>query len=329
MRSKGLFNKRRDGANLKSNLLLAGAAVLLLMAGLLMWREVAESNKLAYNGNQLLVGPEAPEGLMTIPTHEAVEFSGVAQDEILGLRSVEVERYQVLMATNYEPFQPIFRRLQDKGAWFSEFGFFYLGQTEGSTKGASALSSSILTPFQLLVPMFWGVSIWTEGNLKWNRKDFKPDVILSKNVPMRPAAGVVLWNAREARGEITYALSDFVTAVGPYLTTPLRFEDVNFGISAYNARDLNLSYVYLNPADSVGVVGVKQRPIALQITNYFDYITDLCGSVAGCNHERNAPAPLDTIKVVSLPASASFKLWREMPSSVDAPPDFTYTIRIE
>jgi hypothetical protein len=243
------------------------------------------------------------------------------------MRKSAVEQHAELVQGEYLPSDAVFGRLRDRAEWFSELGFFVKGQGEQSTAGTSYLSTGLLAPFQLVIPTFWGGSIWGDGKLKW-----KPEVLANPeshhHLPLHPKPLPLSWNRSSSSAFVYWQVGRFLEEVNPFLHTPVTLNDLDFGVSLYNARDFNLRYVSLDLARSNGIEAPKFKGEAILIKEHFSFSDKVCGNAKGCNHIRNIEPQLDTITIRELPAVATFVFWKKVPSGADSP-DFTYTITLE
>jgi hypothetical protein len=278
--------------------------------------------------NALLLGYGAPADPVIFEPVTPISLSGLSKEKILELRVAAVNKYSQLIKGKYVPSDWVFGRIQDGAGWFGIQQFFLTGKGEGSTTGPSYLSSTVLSPFQLVIPTFWGLSIWADTNLKW-----KPEVVANPSViqaiPYQPTAGAVVWNASAARAEVTWLVQKFLEESEYYLQTPLHIGNIDFGVSLVNAMDMNFKYVTLDLQNSSGVAAPRQGDPASPISEYFGYSKGTCGNKEGCNHFWNLTPPLDTITVHHLPAVATFKLWYQKPAATSDQGDFTFVVNLE
>lgn len=303
---------------------LCAAATLLLLLVVFFYddRFTPEPNR-----NTLAMSGGMNSGVTVIESAAPISFGGIGREEVLAKRIVAVNRHSELLGGEYRPSDAVFGRLKDRSEWFSESGFFIKGRGEQSTVGVSYLSTGVLSPYQLVIPTFWGASIWGDGKLKW-----KPEVLSQPesfpDLPLHPKSLSLNWDRSSSNAYIYWQIGKFLEEVAPYLQKPLSLEDLDFGVSLYNARDFNLRFVSLDLARSSGIDAPKFSGQAVRISEHFSFSDTVCGVAKGCNHIRNVVPELDTILVRQLPAVATFLLWKKAPQPSQQP-DFTYTITLE
>jgi hypothetical protein len=98
-----------------------------------------------------------------------------------------------------------------------------------------------------------------------------------------------------------------------------------FDLVAYNARDMNLNYIYLSLSDSLNLAPyvVAESPFAIA---HFIHRGGSCGYPGDCNNVSPPTPELDSIRITALPARAHIWLWANAPQSVEQPPDMTFII---
>ena len=112
--------------------------------------------------------------------------------------------------------------------------------------------------------------------------------------------------------KVVFDITSHIRELNLYTRAPLISSHVDFGISAYNARDLGYRFMKFSKEQSLKVNTVK-GDIAEYITDHFRFSKSLCG--VGCNHYTNQHPRFDSFTVEGLPATATFYLWKDKPSN--------------
>jgi hypothetical protein len=199
------------------------------------------------NRNALAIGQRARASDLDIAIQPPAELDFKSKAEVLESRKAAVLRYPHLISGDYEPSDAVFGQIEDHRPWWGITGHFYLGPGERSIEGPAEEARFLLNPHLLVAVEFdglfysWDTRRIAEGDLR--RPDF----------PFYCEAGQLRWSPREARAEVTYDVSQCLARTNPWTTKPLGLAEAYFSLIAYNARDMNLNYIYVSYPDSRNV----------------------------------------------------------------------------
>lgn len=252
-----------------------------------------------------IIFPENSEET-TISIYSSAKLSGLSLEQILKLRSETIKESSRFLKAEYEPSEIVFSRIKNNEAWYGKDAFYKDGPSIHAGEGISVVSSGILNPFILLVPEFWGLTHWGNGNVKWKDDVTVPEKIYSA------APKILTINALTKEIKVVFDISSHITELNLYTRAPLNSSHVDFGVSAYNARDLGFRFMKFSKEQSLKVNTVK-GDVAEYITDHFRFSKSLCG--VGCNHYTNQHPRFDSFAVESLPATATFYLWKDKPEN--------------
>jgi hypothetical protein len=278
--------------------------------------------------NELALGRKAKGSQFTsIPIEGLRAFNGITIEQLYKMRSEAANRCQNLLSDTYEPSDAIFGMCESRKPWWGIVGMELYGPGNKASEGPSKESAYILNPYRLVSAevsnskAFGGSEIQTI----WNPKAMTPADQHNPPFPLIWESGPVQFNAARAAAQVTYEVSSFnqkALKYGKYLFNPRPI--MHFSLIAYNARDFNYHFIYLDPQNSLNV-----RPWppgrTVEITQFL-HCGGSCGCSGGCNNMSPFIAELDHNTLLKLPARASFKLWNEEPPSVGVPADFTFII---
>ncbi len=259
------------------------------------------------NNNALAIGDRAKVESISVMIQPPIELDTLTKEEVLGLRNQEVYRYPELLYSGYQPYSGVFGEIVDGLPWWGVAGQFYYGQGEQSIEGPSEESRFILNPFLLVAAEPCG------GFDK---------IRVSEEVVRRPGflfycpAQQLIWEPENAHAEVTYSAS---------CVSQLNYSC--FDLIAYNARDLNLNYIYVSYDTSLNISKASRPDHAYAIPQYI-HQGDSCGYPGGCNNMSPATPEIDGLSVVGLPARVEIWLWKEKPESLETSPDMIFSIRI-
>lgn len=277
------------------------------------------------NTNALALGANARVDELDIPINPPMEFDGLTRADIYALRSEAVNTHADLLAADYTPSAGVFGEIIDGKPWWGMIGQWYHGPGSDSTRGASEESRYVLNPYLLVAPEFYGFSIFG-GVLEWDTARISEADLNQPDFPLMCRVESLRWYPRRASAEATYDVSGCLAALNPYLVAPLTVEDNGwFDLFSYNARDLNLNYIYVDYAASTGVT--HPEPAAEAATfPYFIHLGGSCQQPGGCNNMSPGFAALSNLELTALPAEIVVKLWTTPPPSVEDAADMTYRI---
>lgn len=297
-------------------ILLTLACSLLFMAwtGRLTWP----------NRNELALGEQTDVKVVSIEIQPPVEFDYLAKTRILAVRKEAASRHPELISGTYKPAGAVFGRIENRHPWWGTIGMFYYGQGDRSIDGPAEESRFILNPYLLVAAELEGLTIWRHGTAMWDQKrtaDFDPGM---SGFPLYCPAQDLRWYPAQRRAEVTYDVSRYREAVRSWTDEPLPLP-IEFSLLAYNARDLNLNYVYVAFEDSRHVHKDDASNIPLPIKHYL-HRGSSCGYPGGCNNASPRMSEISAIWIDQLPARVVVWLWQDEPGAHGPPPDLVFTI---
>lgn len=305
----------------------AAAAAVLLALSLYLGVFWHSSERVPGNRNALLLGSRADLDEVKVPVIRPREMNSMSLEEILQFRTSLVEARRELLARPYRPWEQVFRRLQPGLPWMSLAGVFVHGPSTLSTTGVSSESRAIFNPYLLLMPEVWGLSIWGDRHLEWKPEAITAQRLTDPSFPFYPRPSGLVFHPKARTAEVSYNVSQFLLETAELIKTPIPPSDIEFGVSAYNARDFNLRYVQLL-LDKSSEIENRQQPKEPQfIIDYLLASSTYCGNPEGCNHRNPYVAAFTKVRIKSLPAVAVFGLWRYKPTNPDFKPELTFTMK--
>lgn len=299
-----------------------GVLVALLIAlGLLYW-----SLQPAPNNNRLALGNDAQVEQLAITLVPPIELDFMRRDEVLALRAAAVNEHGELLAEDYTPADAVFGAIEDGRPWWGMVGQYYFGPGPDSIRGPSEESRLILNPYLLVFVDFIELSIWWYGDFAWDTTRISESDL--DTLPLTCAPQRLTWYPSERRANNTYPLSDCIDAWRAWTVNPLPSDAITVDFLAYNARDFNLNYLYIDYEASQNLSHELQLDKALRIPHYI-HRGGSCGYTGGCNNMSPFVPELDGIVIEQLPASAVVKLWHEPPDQPHDTADMTFIIYFE
>lgn len=304
----------KDDKNFKVRIATCLVAFLLLI---FITREIIKSEHLSAlkNNNEIIFPEGSPE--VTLSLYAPTKLSGLTLDQISSLRKDALKEVSQFLKVPYERSESVFGRIKDGAAWYGREAYYKDGPSGKAGEGSSVASVGILNPFILLVPEFWGITHWGNGNVKWKENVSAPDGVFS------PAPKVLTVNSEAKEIRVVYDLTSYLSELNLYTRAPVVASQVDFGVSAYNARDLGVRYMKFTQKDSVKVRTDKGEA-AEYINEHFRFTKTLCG--VGCNHFTSQNPRFDTFVVEGLPATAVYYLWKNRTESES--PDIKFIIEL-
>jgi hypothetical protein len=280
--------------------LLALVLVLLLIWALLLP---------APNRNALAIGERAALDELAIALQPPQELDYMRKAEVLRLREGAVNQHPELLAANYRPSDAIFDQIVNGLPWWGIAGQFYYGRGERSIEGPSEESRFILNPYLLAAAEFY------------TRLD---NTRIPESKASQPGFRfycepyLLHWQPRRAYAEAHYRASCVESIGGGF-----------FDLIAYNARDLNLNYIYVSYPDSQGI-SKGDAPITAYANPQYIHRGGSCGYPGGCNNMSPRTPEIDGIRITRLPAKVVIWLWEEDPGDpLEGTPDMTFVLRFK
>lgn len=272
--------------------------------------------------NELAVGERAKvEGPISIPLNGLENFNYLFQEQILGLRNFQALKHPQLLRYAYQPTRSVFSQIADNKPWWGMQGAFIFGSGEKSMLGPAEESRFILNPYLLVALAPWTAEIWNLEKL--TEEDIaRPDFPYCWN-PVQLSI-----SPRLKQMDVTYDVSGFEKTLKLFES---RLKDTarnrDFGLIAYNARDFGYEYIYVPIDKSTNIDNLNRMSEPVAIEQYI-HCGNTCGCPEGCNNMSPARPPFDHFRFKDLPATVKALLWKQKPSSKDAPPDMTVTITL-
>lgn len=278
----------------------------------LLFSSSAIANELALRGSA------KAQGTLMIPVSGAVKLNGVTQEQLYKFRTDAVTRNKILLSDTYEPNDAIFGQCESNKPWWGVWGMHVFREGMHSIDGPSKESIYINNPFRLVSAEANNVGLW-------KKEAMSADDMRNPNFPFLWEPGPVLFNPKLATAQVWYNISMYNENLKKWqrcMRAPVT-AITGFSLIAYNARDFNYRYIYLDPRKSVGVTPWPVRPVQI---DQFLHCGGSCGYPGGCNNMSPHIRELDENRLTQLPARAYLKLWSEEPDSVGNPADFTFII---
>jgi hypothetical protein len=276
----------------------------------------------APNHNALALGPAAKSAALDLPIQPPVELDFKSKAEVLQLRTEAVARYPDLLAGAYEPSAGVFGQIVDGLPWWGIIGHFYHGSGQRSIEGAAEETRFLLNPYLLVAVEFDVLSY------KLDKRRITEVDLLRSDFPFYCQAEQLRWQPREARAEVTYDLSQCIARTARWSTGPLSLADAAFSLIAYNARDLNLNYLWVDYAGSDHLTKFDPPASAYAIP-HFIHQGGSCGYPGGCNNMSPDTPEISWLELTGLPAEVVVKLWRQRPGSVAQAEDMLFVIHLK
>jgi hypothetical protein len=259
----------------------------------------------APNRNQLAIGEQATLDAVEIALQPPVELDFASKAEVLRLRTEAVLKYPDLLAGEYRPSDAVFDQIEDGLPWWGTLGNFYYGPGEQSLEGPAEETRFILNPYLLVAAEVYSY---------WDRNAIPEASARQPDFPLYCAPSQLRWLPRAAYAEVIYS-AECVRQVNSTL----------FDLIVYNARDMNLNYIYVSYADSQNI-SKPDPPTAPYAIPQFIHRGGSCGYPGGCNNMSPPSPEIDALAVTGFPAQVVARLWTRRPASIEAAPDMTFVI---
>jgi hypothetical protein len=257
------------------------------------------------NKNALAIKDRAVTESIEIRLNPLMDLNFKTKAEVLNLRSDAISQYPELMAGEYMPSDAVFGQIVDGLPWWGILGAFHYGPGGKSILGPSLHSASIVNPYLLVVPDFH--MRWDAGAVEGMNEQMGFDSLYCVPRSLR-------WHPKLGRAEVSYD--------GACL---LKNRVGAFSLAAFNARDLNLRYMYVSYRDSRNILKTGEPTEAYENPQYI-HQGGSCGYPGGCNNMSPATPPIDNIRILGLPVTVVIHLWENDPGSIDKAPDMQYTM---
>lgn len=285
------------------------------------------------NNNTLAIGELAQTDSVTVEIVPSIELDFMSKAEVFELRENAVQQYPMLIDGDYSPSDAVFGQIESDIPWWGTEGQFHFMYTrengKNSIAGTSEEARFILNPFLLVATSIYYIEARDQNGDEW----WHPG-LYAEQIGQVDAASVlsceprqVEWQPQIARAEVLYDVQGCLNQMSAPFDDSYTFSVAYFSLIAYNARDLNLNYLYVDYEQSEQIALVEED-VAPQIVAIPHYIHrgGSCGYPGGCNNMSPSSVHLDRFELSSLPATATIYLWKNQPTSTEIIPDFTYVI---
>jgi ribosomal protein L40E len=259
------------------------------------------------NNNVLAIGERAKVEFISVKIKPPIELDTLTKEDVLELRKEEVYRYPELLFSAYEPYSGVFGEIVDGLPWWGVAGQFYYGQGEKSIEGPSEEARFIVNPYLLIAAEPCG---------GFDKNKVAEELIHRPGFPFYCPVQQLSWEPENNYAEVIYSAN--CVAQRNYSC---------FNLIAYNSRDFNLNYLYVNYGNSVNISKTNPPDQAYAIPQYL-HQGDSCGYPGGCNNMSPATPEIDGLSVTGLPARAEIWLWKDKPETLETSPDMIFVIRI-
>ncbi len=247
------------------------------------------------NQNKLALGATTKTETLDISIQSPVDLDGMTKSKVLELRRAAVLQHSNLLTSEYTPSEAVFGQIVDGLPWWGIEGQFRNGPGQKSPEGTSEEARFILNPYLLVAADFYGITT-------------PPYICVPRFLSWQPFA---------SHAEVFYEAA---------CVTKVNYSP--FDLIAYNARDLNLNYIFVDYTQSRNVAH-RNPPIAAYAIPHYIHQGGSCGYPGGCNNMSPRSPEIDALSVTDLPASVVTHLWHNRPSSPNDKPDMTFVIRFE
>lgn len=272
--------------------------------------------------NELALGEQAKCGEITIALNAVENFNYLTRKQILEKRISQVAKVDRLLQKPYEPNHLIFDQIVDNKPWWGMHGAFVFGEGKRSIEGPSEESRFVLNPYLLVAASSWSAEIWDKERI--SAEDLRqPDFPFCWNpVELR-------FSPRDKTIFETYDVSSFNRSLENWqdkITDKSPIDD--FGLVAYNARDLGFNYIFVPVDQCENLKNVNNAPGPVSIKQYI-HCGNTCKYDGDCNNMSPAQEQIDHLKFTKLPAKVKVLLWKDRPANAQAPPDMTVFIYLK
>ena len=277
--------------------------------------------------NQLAIGKFAHvSGSLEIDINPAIEFDFKKKSEILELRSDAVYKHKTLLKGKYIPSCAVFGGIADSRPWWGLKGYHFHWKGKSSIKGASEESRYVMNPFLLVAAHLNGKSLYALAYKRWKQSLSSDDIPVKNEIPSYSQATKLKWWPNERRIEVTYNLTAFFQEMYRENMDSVDYSDMVFDLIAYNARDMNLNYLYIALTNSTNVKqkGHSSKPVKIK---HMLHRGGSCDYPGGCNNMSPDHPAVQEIKIQKLPALLEVFLWKKQPASLEVTPEITVKLR--
>jgi hypothetical protein len=278
------------------------------------------------NQNALALGHQVSRDLTGIILNTPLELDKKSKADILAIRKSYVAKYPQLLAAPYEPDAGIFALIEDRLPWWGMEGQFYRGKGSQSIEGPAEESRFLVNPFLLVAADFYG--LYLNGTPGWDQTIVTEHALKQPGFPFSCMPRSLNWFAQQTRAEVIYNISECRRKMQAWATGEITLNSMTFDLIAYNARDMNMNYMFVSFPDSQNIEQ-WQRSTSPFAINHFLHRGESCGYPGGCNNMSPDTPDISSYWLTGLPARMHVKLWRGSPASIIQIPDMNFVLLFE
>lgn len=323
-KSAGISNSLKQYENLNSSLLwtitviaavfISSPIIALIVPNFPNYAGIQTNNSLAPTPTQkhtdntpVQIGNSSLD-YSNLPINPLSEYNYKSKKEIYEIRKKHVMN-SIFTSPKYEPNEEIFGQIQDGKPWYGVQTF--LCKNGEVTKGVSYRSKFINNPTALIDVSNDIAYKYSSGNTEC--RDTKLWTLLVSKLSYHPKENIII---------ATY------NADKTFLEKTLQNWQPILDFDALNARDFGYYYGYAEKYNNLEFN--NRENISTGIYQFRDFIHtgQSCKVDGECNNQSPWQKELD-FYLTGLPATITFKLWKNQPISKFAPADIYYTIIIK
>lgn len=242
-----------------------------------------------------------------LPINPPRELDFSDREEIFSVRREMMRRYP-LSNGDYTPQGPVYAQVVGGKEWPGISGINCRGKGERITFGLSRESIFIDNPFLLI-----GITTGSFSLSGWDCPNVYP-------MPTR-----IFFEKEKSRIYVDYNFSSYQKIFQNYFQRPVPSADLLLQFTGENARDLGFLYGYVSASENM--VFPNPVNIANTVFQFKDFVHLAYNLGCACNNGSPNQPELD-FSFTRLPAEVRFKLWKEKPSSPEAPADMIFEMKI-
>ncbi|HEY9676950.1 MAG TPA: hypothetical protein V6C76_03035 [Drouetiella sp.] len=252
-----------------------------------------------------------------------IDLNFKSKSEILDLRKRYVELNKILLAYPYEPQGSVFGGIEDNKPWWGLKGQAIWGPGQHAAEGEAEESRFICNPFLLA-----GANPAVVEN--FDPEKMKPEEFARNDLPICWEPTFIRWWPANNLMQVEYPVTKFNADLYEWRMR-LRSEKIlpAFGVVAYNARDFNLNYIYVDLAKSQNIENMNKTPAEAVGIGQYIHCGGTCEIQGGCNNMSPEVRHIDKIRYTALPARAWVSLWKNKPANVNVKPDMVVYIDLK
>ncbi|MDY6407248.1 MAG: hypothetical protein SPL08_00900 [Pseudomonadota bacterium] len=260
-----------------------------------------------------VIAPKA--GIYSFPINPPRELDFSDKEEIFRVRNKMISDYPIFFQGAYHAdTSSVFRQIEGGKPWWGLKGLLCYGPGKLSIEGESDESRFIDNPF-LLISVEEGFAL-----VLTNENGYCP---LSYPEPTQ-----ISFETDTMTFSVDYNMSSHEGVIENIAkNNHMRAPHMQYSFNGRNAIDFGVPYVYAERTENIRFT--QQKNISNHIYRFRDFIHvgGSCGYPGGCNN-GSPHQPETSFVIEGYPATATFKLWRNAPKTIDEPADLIYQINI-